>query len=275
MVIDGHAHACGRFLTPKGIIKELDKNRVDKVVLVPGELNSTAEYALPNIAAKFPNSNVVKVTNGLTRFMMRITGKVKDIPAGNEFVYQLKSEANDRIIQIVWVTTRIKNVTKYLDEKYEVWAFGGLKLHQCWESFSIDSVYFKEVAIWAEKHQLPLFIHLFRDEDVKQIIEYKRKHPGLKLIIAHLFGLEIFMEGKINDKNLYFDISPLPLISNQRLFKSIDYVGAERILFGTDTPYGAKNNLAKSIERIKTLELSEGDKDLILGKNMKRLLDLK
>lgn len=272
LIIDGHAHACGKFLTAEGIIKHLDKNDVDKVVLVPGERNSKSEYSLPNIAALFPNSNVVKVTNGLTKFMMRLTGKVKDIPEGNGYVFDLKSRAGDRIIQIVWVTTQVENITEYLNYKYDVWAFKGVKLHQCWETFSIDSDFFREVASWSEKHNLPLFIHLHNDEDVKQIISYKRKHPGLKLIIAHLFGLELFIRENIKDTNLYFDISPLQLISDKRLIKAVHYVGAKRILFGTDTPYGAKDNLSKSINRILKLDLSEEEKNMILGMNMNRLL---
>jgi hypothetical protein len=44
MIIDGHAHACGGYLTPENIIKTLDNSGTDKVVLVPGEPNSKAEY---------------------------------------------------------------------------------------------------------------------------------------------------------------------------------------------------------------------------------------
>ena len=67
MIIDGHAHACGGYLTPENINKTLDNSGTDKVILVPGEPNSKAEYFLPNLAALFPNLNVVKATNFLTK----------------------------------------------------------------------------------------------------------------------------------------------------------------------------------------------------------------
>ncbi len=82
MIIDGHSHACGKFLTAEGIVKALDDTRVDKVVLVPGDLNSRSEYSLPDIASKFPDRNVVKATNYMTKLVIKLTGKVKDIPAG-------------------------------------------------------------------------------------------------------------------------------------------------------------------------------------------------
>jgi predicted TIM-barrel fold metal-dependent hydrolase len=274
MIIDGHSHACGRYLTAEGIINTLDENSVDKVVLVPGELKSKSEYSLPNIASKLPNFNVVKLTNNLTKIIMKLTGKVKDIPAGNEFVYDLKTKTDNRVIQFLWVTTRIEKITDYLNTKYDDWAFHGVKMHQCWEKFSIDSDFFKEVAKWTEEKDLPLFIHLYSDNDVLQLIEYKREHPKLKLIVAHLFGLELFIKRFQNDENLYFDTSPLQLISDSRLQKAIQYVGMEKILMGTDTPYGSKDNLRKSIDRITKLEISKEDKELILGTNMKRLLNI-
>jgi predicted TIM-barrel fold metal-dependent hydrolase len=54
----------------------------------------------------------------------------------------------------------------------------------------------------------------------------------------------------------------------------IDFVGIEKILFGTDTPYGAKDNIHKNLDRIKSFDISNEDKQLILGLNMKSLLRL-
>jgi predicted TIM-barrel fold metal-dependent hydrolase len=272
MVIDGHSHACGKFLSAESIVKNLDENGVNKVILVPGELNSKSEYSLPDIASMFPKHNVVKVTNYMTKFMMKLTGKVKDIPAGNEHVFNLKISAADRIIQFIWITTGMTNRTDYLDEKFTKWKFHGVKLHQCWENFSIDSEFFNEVAVWTENHDMPLFIHLYSDKEVIKLINYKRNHPKLKLIVAHLFGLELFIKEQFKDENLYFDISTIQLISNYRLIKAINFAGIDRILFGTDTPYGAKDNIMRNLKRINELEISDANKNMILGENMKRLL---
>jgi len=274
MIIDGHSHACGNFLTAESIIDTLDSCGVDKVVLVPGELNSKAEYTLPDLAKAFPRRNVVKVTNFITKVMMKIANKAKEIPLGNEHVFDLVANCNNRVIQFVWVTPEMENVTEYLDKKFGAWAFKGVKLHQCWGYFSINSDFFREVATWAEKNDLPLFIHLDKDKDVINLIEYKQKHPNLKLIIAHLFGIEVFVSKNFKDDNLYFDTSTLQLVSDYRLKKAIDFVGAGKILLGTDTPYGAKNNIVKNIERIKRLEISEEEKNMILGLNIKGLLGL-
>jgi len=274
MIIDGHSHACGRFLTSDSISNTLDTNGVDQVILVPGELNSKSEYSLPDFASIFPRSNVVKVTNYLTKFVMKLTGKVKEIPFGNEYVYELTQKTNGRVIQFIWITTQIESPSDYLDNKRKDWNFKGVKLHQCWENFSVDSDFFREVALWTENNGLPLFIHLYSDIEVVKIIEYKKKHVNLNLIIAHLFGLELFIKQNFKDENLYFDTSTLQLISSTRLMDAINFVGVEKVVFGTDTPYGCKDNIKKNLNRIRNLDISSDDKDLILGENMKRLLKI-
>jgi hypothetical protein len=48
---------------------------------VPGELNSKSEYSLSDIASIFPLSNVVKVTNYLTKLVMKLPGSGNISPA--------------------------------------------------------------------------------------------------------------------------------------------------------------------------------------------------
>lgn len=273
MIIDGHAHASGDFLKPESIIDNLNKYGVDKVILVPGELESTKNYSLPNLAKLFPANNVVKVTNILTRFVIRIAGTVKQIPKGNEYVYQLAQRTKGRVIQFIWITQQIEKPIEYLNEKLSIWNYKGIKLHQCWEDYSIDSEFFRTVAEWAEKNDLPLFIHLYSDNDTKQLIKYKKGHPKLKLIVAHLFGLEIFIEHNCKDENLYFDISTIQLTSTKRLKNALKFVGATNVTLGTDTPYG-KDNLKKNINRVRSLDISTKEKELILGENMRKLLKI-
>lgn len=273
MIIDGHAHACGDFLIPENIIKKLDNSGVDKVVLVPGELDSSKNYWIPNIAEIFPSRNVVKVTNYLTKIIMKMTDAINQIPKGNEIVYYLSNKTNGRVIQFIWITQQIENPIEYLNERFIDWKFKGVKLHQCWDSFSIDSDFFRSIVEWSEKNDVPLFVHLYSDRDVKEIIKYKKKHPNLKLIIAHLFGIELFIKEDFKDDHLYFDSSTLQLTSTKRLMKTIRFVGAGNVMMGTDTPYGTEN-LRKNLERIRELNISPKGKDLILGENMKELLKI-
>ena len=271
MIIDGHAHASGDYLEPETITRKLDESNVDKVILVPGEFKSKKTYALPDLARIFPRKNVVKFFNILTKVVIRLTGAVKHIQKGNDYVFRLAGKIPQRVIQFFWVTKEISDIHQTLEKKYSHQKFKGLKLHQCWERFSIESNYFINIADWAEKKRLPVFIHLGSDKEVKRLIEYKKKHPNLVLIIGHLFGLELFSKEKLIFDNIYFDISTYQVTSDERVMKAIKRFGAEKIILGSDTPYG-KDNLKKNIERIDRLSISQGEKDSILGLNIKNLL---
>jgi hypothetical protein len=271
MIIDGHAHASGDFLTPEGIIQTLDAAKTDKVVLVPGEMNRSKAMTFPNVAKVFPKRNVTKYFNHLIKMVMRITKANKQFGKVNEYVYRLTRKLPDRVIQFYLTTDSSQNITQELEDKYSDWGFKGLKIHQCWYTLSIDSTTFRDTANWVEKHGLPIFIHLESDKEVKKLIEYKRLHPQLKIIIGHLFGLELFIGSKIKFENLYFDISTYQVTSDYRVLKAIEYYGADKIILGSDTPFG-KDNLKKNIERINYLPLNQDEKGKILGLNLKGLL---
>lgn len=273
MIIDGHSHACGEYLTSDSLLATIDKWGVDKVILAPGDLNSSTNYSLPNFTRLFPKYNVVKIANFITKIVIKLTGKVNEIPAGNEYVYNLAQKTQGRVIQFVWISKKIGNVTEYLEEKYSEWGFCGVKLHQCWEKFSVDSGFFRDVALWVEKKDMPLFIHPDSDSEILKIIDYKKEHPDLKLIIAHLSGLELFIKHNFKDDNLYFDTSCPQLISAKRIMDAIKFAGIDKITFGTDTPYG-KENIDKYMKKIKALDITSLDRDKILGENMRKLLKM-
>ena len=271
MIIDGHAHASGDFLTAKRITHTLDNAKADKVVLVPGEINRSTAMTFPNLARLFPRNNVTKFWNILIKLAMRITQANRQLGEANEYVYALTQELPHRVIQFYLITDDNQGITQELGEKHGDWGFHGVKIHQCWYRISVDSRIFDDTAKWAEKHDLPVFIHLESDKEVRRLIGYKRIHPQLKLIVGHLFGLEILIESKIRLEDTYFDISTYQVTSDYRVMKAIKHFGAHRVLLGSDTPYG-KDNLRKNIERVRNLPLNQDEKDRILGLNLKELI---
>jgi predicted TIM-barrel fold metal-dependent hydrolase len=274
MIIDGHAHASGDFLTPEGIIQTLDAAQTDKVVLVPGETDRTKALPFPNVSRLFPKRNVTKFFNILTKIVvMKITKANEQLEKANKYIRELTQKLPERVIQFYLVTDHNQNISYELEEKFTAWGFKGLKIHQCWYTIPVDSTIFYDTADWAEKHGLPIFIHLESDKEVGKLIEFKRLHPRLKVIIGHLFGLELFIESGIKFENLFLDVSTYQVTSDFRVLKAIKYFGAHKVMLGSDTPYG-KKNLMKNIMRIQNLPLKQDEKEMILGLNMKKLLGL-
>jgi predicted TIM-barrel fold metal-dependent hydrolase len=272
MIIDGHAHACGPFLRAEGIVQALDAAGADRVVLVSGEADSEKTYSLPRVARRFPNTDVVAWTNRLTRAVIALTGGARHIAPGNEHVYRLSQELPDRVIPFHWVSLNRQVHFGVLERLYDEQRFRGLKLHQCWERFRVFSENFEAVMSWAEQKGLPVFIHLYDRRGVRELIDYLRHHPDAKVIVGHLFGLEDYIASGLRFERVVFDTSTHELVSTQRILKAIEHFGVQQVVMGSDTPY-ARDALRLAIACVRSLPLSDPEKNSILGENLRRLLE--
>src|SRR5262249_3034014 len=94
--------------------------------------------------------------------------------------------------------------------------------------------------------------------------------PEVKIILAHMGG-RIFSDAMIvaeRAANVYLETSaqmPMAIVA------AINHIGAERIVFGTDTPYGIA---AGEVERIKSLNLSNETLSKVCETNMLGILRL-
>jgi uncharacterized protein len=94
----------------------------------------------------------------------------------------------------------------------------------------------------------------------------------LKIIIPHLgmLGgnpLDVLEKFK-NRQNIYFDTA---LASPGTIMSFINEIGPERILFGSDVPFGT---MKRELQKVLSLPISNDHREMILSKNIKRLTGL-
>ena len=81
-----------------------------------------------------------------------------------------------------------------------------------------------------------------------------------------------FSTGKIIPRSDFiWNADDLKLLSAAEFMKFVEVFGADRILFGTDSPWSDQSS---SLKFINALPLSNDDKNKILGLNAKRLLEI-
>jgi predicted TIM-barrel fold metal-dependent hydrolase len=95
---------------------------------------------------------------------------------------------------------------------------------------------------------------------------------GLKIIIPHLglLGgnpLDFLAAFKKRD-NVYFDTA---LAGQESIYKFVREIGAGRVLFGSDIPFGTMKN---ELNKVLSLHVTDNEKELILSKNLKTLIAL-
>ena len=100
--------------------------------------------------------------------------------------------------------------------------------------------------------------------------------PQLTTVLAHWGGglpfYALMPEVAEALGNVYFDTAASPFLYRDDIFKHvIEIAGPDKILFGTDYPLIRQGRLLKSV---RSLYLPEEVKDMILGGNAKRILNL-
>lgn len=273
MIIDGHAHIGGDYRDLVTILSTLRKTGIDKVVLCPSDTRRLNAMPVPDLAGMFPGIELNFAVNKFIRCSSARKSHQEYIGSGNREISRIAGSSGGCVIQFFWANPLLDGIIEEVESKCDIWKFRGIKLHQGCHSFKIKSRAFHELSLLASKRNLPVFIHLYSGKEVSDFIEVSGKYKT-NFIIGHLIGQYIFARNreKIGD-NVFFDISCPPLVSLVRIRKAVNDFGAGRIIMGSDTPYG-RNNIEEIISRVRSLKISSGEQDLILGDNLKNLLSI-
>src|SRR5947208_3516567 len=128
----------------------------------------------------------------------------------------------------------------------------------------IDTPDFQAVMKAIQALQFPMTF----EEHFEVTCEFVRRYPDVTLIIPHigmLNGGQERVQAQFRDNpNIHFDTSLGQI--NETIVQTL---GASRLLYGCDYPYGWP---ADNLRRVQRLKILEEEKDLMLGGNVKRLV---
>jgi predicted TIM-barrel fold metal-dependent hydrolase len=151
----------------------------------------------------------------------------------------------------------------------------GIKLHSRMDGgFALnDPVLIRPILREAEKHRLLILFHTgeMHFSMPGLLWDVALDYPHLRFICGHMGGWDGFQEALAMTKrvsNVWLDttlIWPPNLVQH-----AVQAVGADRIVYGSDSPYIP---VGAEVEKImKWANISDEDSDLILGRNMERIL---
>jgi len=166
--------------------------------------------------------------------------------------------------------------------------FVGAKIHPPIFKIQINDPAIDDFFAAAEELRIPIVIHtgvhgwfLSRYRPIL-IDDVAQRHPELPIIIAHVGGTAFFEEAFAvicNNKNCYAGITQVrrentPFhISNDRIRILLRTVGARKLIYGADYPYDNLDGLRADLEWIKSWGLSVEEQRMILGENIRRLIE--
>ena len=116
----------------------------------------------------------------------------------------------------------------------------GIKLHPRAQAFGMVGSGVEGIFATAEQAGVPILIHAGRglpETFGAELVEIAQKHPGARLILAHLGVADqaILVDGLADHPAAVFDTSWMNPLD---VFGLLARVGAERVVFGSDPPYG-------------------------------------
>lgn len=164
----------------------------------------------------------------------------------------------------------------------------GIKLHPDYQNTMIDDIKNIRLIDEALKNNLVVVIHAGVDIAFPDMVHCPPKRANNMLcqlqmnedvqrniIFAHVGGYRCWdeVEQYLVGKNVVFDLSfSFGKIPKEQLLRIISDHGADRIVFGTDSPWGCQK---QSLNQFHQLNLEEEEKELILWRNACNILNIK
>jgi uncharacterized protein len=230
------------------MVAKMDAAGVDRVVLIPSmndPLPSTPQGLLKALRFMMRSGPGRILAERIHRALLtaegdlRLQGQVFQIYSrpDNETVARAVSRHPDRFLG--WIFLNPRNNPRVVDELEEWRARSGMigvKLHPHWHDYRTEALH--PLLQRAEELRMPVLIHLGFGArgDYRVICE---RYPRLVLISAHAgfpFYDDLWRVGR-RYPNLYVDLSS-PYIDEPLARAAVAALGAERCLYGTDSPYG-------------------------------------
>ena len=183
----------------------------------------------------------------------------------NEYLFNLAKERK-QVRQWVVVDPRKRETFSQADAMLDSKNTLGIKIHPVYHGYDVTE-YADKIFSFAAARRAVVLMH---PQSIERMPEFADRYPDMTLIIAHLNdrkpGLYLDAIRAAKNGNLYTDTSGGSLTLNYALEYAVEAVGADKILFGTDT-----YSCGLRYGRIAFSDLSEDDKKKIFFDNALRL----
>jgi predicted TIM-barrel fold metal-dependent hydrolase len=233
-IIDSHTHwgpsvSMGTEVTTQELLRQAEQSNVSRIVIFPFPSMALADEGI--------NEKLLGEASRIKKFIpyYYIPEMMKPIPDGKGF----------------------------LGGKWH-WMQG---IQDCSSNYkALEDPKLEEFIEASEKIDLPIVF----EEELAFTEAFVRKTKNLKIIIPHLGMLGgnpiDFLHIFKAMENVYFDTA---LASPDTVIRFIENIGHERVLFGSDIPFGT---MKWELEKVLSLPVGDDKKEWILSKNLKRLI---
>lgn len=209
---------------------------------------------------------------------------MREIDESNAYVYSAVQAHPDRLLGFGWADPRLgvekaKDMARRCIEEY---GFYGVKLNGAQNSFMIDDpkLSLPVIEVIVKTGRLLAF-HIgsdaFENTHPFRLRKIARMYPGTPVLVVHMGGV-----GHADMTSAVIEVAQecpnLTLIGSSvrypAVLKAIKTLGAERVCFGSDTPFALMHVEVAAYKALLSGEVSDAEAQCIMGGNMARLMKL-
>lgn len=158
----------------------------------------------------------------------------------------------------------------------------GIKLHPDYQEVYFNDIRYKRIISFASELGFIIIVHAGEDpkcpDDVhctpQMAAEMLDDVRPEKLVLAHMGGMKLWdeVEEQLVGRDVYFDTGVVfKELKDNQLIRMIRTHGADKILFGTDSPWATQREY---VNYLHNLAITEEERELIFYKNAVKLLKL-
>ena len=207
-----------------------------------------------------------------------------EIDAGNAYVARAMRDHPDRILGFGWADPNL-GVERAIDDvrrAVEEHGFFGVKLNGAQNDFRIDDPSLVLPVVEAvARAGVVLALHVGADAydqtHPSRVATIARAFPDLRILVVHMGGAA-FHDLSAAAIDVAHEHPNLTLVGSAvraiPILRAVKALGAERVCFGSDTPFELMHVELAKYRALLDGEVSEPERDLILGENIARLLGL-
>ncbi|MFC1528416.1 amidohydrolase family protein [Candidatus Latescibacterota bacterium] len=208
----------------------------------------------------------------------------REIDQANEYVFNAKKRFPDRILGFGWADPNL-GVDKAKDavrKCVNCYGFYGVKFNGAQNNYYIDDPkltlpVIDEVAKLGKILAFHVGTDAYNRTHPFRVAKIARLYPELTILVVHMGGVahsdltNAVIEFASEHSNMILIGSAVRSIP---ILKAIKTLGADRVCFGSDTPFELMHVELAKYKALLDGEVNEEEKNLILGGNIKRIFNL-
>ncbi len=264
MVIDFHTHAFPDAIASRAITSIVENSN--------GKCHACSDGTLSGL---LQNMDAFGIDVSVLQPVITKQSQTKSL---NEWAANVVS---DRIISFGGIFPHTDDYKRDIDFVCSL-GLKGIKLHPEYQQFHIDAPEMLRLYDYALSKGLMILFHAGADpaysppyhSSPKQFAAISKAMRGGVMIAAHLGGMQCWndVEQYLVGTDVYIDTSiGFSYYPTEQFLRIVKAHGADKILFGSDAPW---SNAEQELDVLRSLPLSQDEKEAILHKNAARLLGI-